>query len=226
MPAITTNTMVRNEGFWIGYVLDSVLAEADHVLITDTGSTDNTVDIIEDAIKRSGRNDVKFEIIPVTTGVGVTVVRNRMLQLTPTDWLLLVDGDEIYPASAIREIRDAEFPSNGRLGFTNMNMVRREEDAWWLAETYSRCSLYYKPGMTWTGDYPWEWPSWWESGEGRFYLPAFKELALDFHHIPRSSNEQGLVHRRGTRPLQPLRERLELPLDLNRWPNPFSDRSE
>jgi glycosyltransferase involved in cell wall biosynthesis len=44
---ITVHMVVKNEDQWIWYSIQSVLQYVDKILITDTGSTDHTVEIIK-----------------------------------------------------------------------------------------------------------------------------------------------------------------------------------
>jgi glycosyltransferase involved in cell wall biosynthesis len=51
MPSLTSHSVVKNEEQYIGYALRSVLPFVDSALVFDTGSTDNTVAVIEEVMK-------------------------------------------------------------------------------------------------------------------------------------------------------------------------------
>ena len=44
---IWANCLIKNEERWVWYALQSVLPYVDKILVWDTGSTDNTVEIIK-----------------------------------------------------------------------------------------------------------------------------------------------------------------------------------
>jgi glycosyltransferase involved in cell wall biosynthesis len=73
---------------------------AERVLIYDTGSTDATLDQIA-----SIRSE-KIEIVQKRSASPseLCAYRNEMIEQTTTEWFMLVDGDEIYPAHAVRRI--------------------------------------------------------------------------------------------------------------------------
>ncbi len=105
--------MVKNESKYIKQVLRSILPYVDKGIIVDTGSTDDTVQIVFDELKEYPNID--FEGRPVDgdsinwngnhLSQQLTAIRNIMLERTKTKWVFQVDGDEIYTPAAISDLR-------------------------------------------------------------------------------------------------------------------------
>ena len=103
----TAHMIVKNEEKWIWFAIMSVIEYMDKILIFDTGSSDNTVLIIEDIINyhplgskiffvKKGRvNKYEFKLL-----------RQEQIELTETKWFLVLDGDEIWYKELISNLID------------------------------------------------------------------------------------------------------------------------
>lgn len=100
---ITIHMVVKNEDIWVWYALQSVLPYADQILLIDTGSSDHTVELI----KSINSPKIKFNQVKVGSAADMTAARARQLNETKTDWLWIVDGDEIYTDTGAKEIVEA-----------------------------------------------------------------------------------------------------------------------
>ncbi len=98
---ITVHCRVRNEEQFVSEAILSVLPLAERVLVYDTGSTDHTLQKIA-----SIQND-KIEVIckPPSDPKGICAYRNEMIDRTDTEWYMIVDGDKVYPQSAVECIQ-------------------------------------------------------------------------------------------------------------------------
>lgn len=97
------NTIVKNEGRYIWFALMSVIDYLDKILVWDTGSTDNTVQIINE-VKKKKKNKIEFKQIGSVDEVSFTKARKQMLELTKSNWLFVLDGDEVWWDSSIESI--------------------------------------------------------------------------------------------------------------------------
>lgn len=97
---ITVHMVVKNEDQWVWYAVTSVLPFADRILITDTGSTDRTREIVK-SIKS---DKIVFREELAESRSDVTAVRDRQIGMTKTPWIWVVDGDEIYTRGGAKEI--------------------------------------------------------------------------------------------------------------------------
>ncbi len=99
--------MIKNEQRWIWYSLRSVLDWVDEILVWDTGSDDKTVEIIKTIVSPK----IKFSQLGPLSAEQLTQARQNMLNRSRSDWMMIVDGDEIWTEMAIAEsvkiIRDA-----------------------------------------------------------------------------------------------------------------------
>ena len=115
---ITLHTIVKNEDKFIKAALISALASKDvkRALVWDTGSTDNTVSEIL-SIKDSR---IEFMEKGNVSRKELVELRNFQLEMTKTPWILLVDGDEVWPEknfrNLIRAIKQCEYET---IGFVN-----------------------------------------------------------------------------------------------------------
>lgn len=105
MKKIWVHTLVKNEERFIWFSVMSVIKYVDKVLIWDTGSTDNTVKIIQE-IKRRHPKKIIFNEVGHIDIDEFTKVRQEMLNETDSDWFLMVDGDEVWWDGSIRKIID------------------------------------------------------------------------------------------------------------------------
>lgn len=98
-PKIVAHMPVQNELRWAWFALQSVLDYVDEILVWDLGSSDGTAGVLSaiDSPK------IKFLSLPGGGGQNFTATRQAMLAATRADWLLMVDGDEIWPAPAISD---------------------------------------------------------------------------------------------------------------------------
>ena len=94
---IVAHCLVKNEENWIWYSLMSILDYVDEIMVWDTGSTDKT-----EIIKSIKNSKIKFKQVIQNNVFEFTKLRNEMLDETKTDWLMILDGDEIWPQQTIK----------------------------------------------------------------------------------------------------------------------------
>lgn len=99
-PVIWVNTLIKNEERWIWFSLQSVLPYVDKILFWDTGSSDKTIEII----KNIQSDKINFKEIGLVTKKDFGKIRQKMLKETKSDWVLILDGDEIWPQKSIKKL--------------------------------------------------------------------------------------------------------------------------
>ncbi len=97
---ITAQMVVKNEDGFVWYSITSILPYVNKLLITDTGSTDETLQIIT-----SFRSEkIEIDRIKSNKKIDIGSIRQQQLSESQTDWIWIIDGDEIYPGSLCQEI--------------------------------------------------------------------------------------------------------------------------
>ena len=94
---LTAHMMLCNEERWCWYAIMSVINYVDHMIIYDTGSTDNTVKIIKEILQIPQYKDkVIFEEKGKVEREEFVRLRDEMVQRTKDDYFMIVDGDEVH----------------------------------------------------------------------------------------------------------------------------------
>lgn len=92
--------VVKNEDRFVWYAIMSVLPFVKKFIIYDTGSTDQTVEIIKTMGEHMGlplRKKIIFKQFKIKSAKDISQLRLQQVKETETDWFLIVDGDEIWP---------------------------------------------------------------------------------------------------------------------------------
>lgn len=98
--SITAHCLVKNEDRFVWYAIMSVIDIVDRVLVYDTASTDQTIDVIRTinnpklVLRQHGAVDLASH----------TRLRQQMLEETETDWFLILDGDEVWPFRQLQNV--------------------------------------------------------------------------------------------------------------------------
>ncbi len=100
---ITAHVLVKNEENYIWYSVMSVIDHMDKIMIWDTGSTDKTEKIVNKIIKVY-RNKIDYKKIGQVDKYQYSLVRQKMLRETNGDWLMVLDGDEIWWQDSIKKV--------------------------------------------------------------------------------------------------------------------------
>jgi hypothetical protein len=90
-PVLCLNMIVKNESKIIVRLLESVLSIVDSYCICDTGSTDDTIQIIRDYMTSNGKNGIVFSEPFQNFGYNRTVALERAKEYG--DYALLLDAD-------------------------------------------------------------------------------------------------------------------------------------
>ncbi len=103
---LAAHVIVKNEDAWLWYALKSVENYFDEINIIDTGSSDNTKQII--SLFTSDK--FKFSERPISSPGDFTKLRQAQLSETSADWILILDGDEVWTydslSSSVQAIKD------------------------------------------------------------------------------------------------------------------------
>ncbi|MBI2596950.1 glycosyltransferase [Candidatus Daviesbacteria bacterium] len=100
---IWVNAIVHNEENFLWFAIMSVVDYVDKVLVYDTGSTDKTVEIIR-GIRGIKGDKVEFKEVGVVDKDRFPKMRQAMLDESRCDWILVLDGDEIWWEASIKKV--------------------------------------------------------------------------------------------------------------------------
>ena len=103
MPTVGLSMIVKNESQTLGACLRGVSGIVSQIVIADTGSTDNSVDIAR---------EFGATVVPVPWENHFGNARNAALRLMQTDWVLVLDADEELDAEARNQIPNLLRTSN------------------------------------------------------------------------------------------------------------------
>lgn len=94
---LTLCMIAKNEGHRIGKCLESVQGLVDEIVVVDTGSTDNTMDVV----KEYGAVTGYFEWCD-----DFAAARNASIELATGDWIMWLDPDDVLPSECHAKIRE------------------------------------------------------------------------------------------------------------------------
>ncbi len=100
---VWAHTLVKNEAKWLWYSVTSVIDHVDKVLLWDTGSTDESLEIEKELLEKYP-DKIIFKERKINTKEDFTEVRQEMLEETTSDWFIVLDGDEIWFEDSIKEV--------------------------------------------------------------------------------------------------------------------------
>lgn len=110
---ISTNTLVQSEDQFIWYAINSIINYVDEILITDNGSTDQTLKILESI----NSPKIKLEKLGSTDRNGLIQRRKTQLYNSKSDWIMLLDGDEIWSKeNLVKMINELEHANENTYG--------------------------------------------------------------------------------------------------------------
>jgi glycosyltransferase involved in cell wall biosynthesis len=106
MKSVWAHTLVKNEERYLWYAVTSAINFVDKVLLWDSGSTDGTIGIIKELVKKYP-GKIEFKQVTVGSPEDFTKIRQQMLDETESDWFLMVDGDEVWWEDSIKKVIEA-----------------------------------------------------------------------------------------------------------------------
>lgn len=188
--------MVRNEEYHIAQVLRPLVAICGHVMLGDTGSTDNTIAI---AKQIDGVEVIEYG---QQSQIGLTETRRNLgmrVKEKGVDWQLLCDGDELYNITTLQHIAAEGMPDGKLTGFTKMVTVDRDPDnsLWEMNDKFARAAI-LPSDTVWHGIYPFDVPDCYRYDNKYHYftLPqGYEYHAVHLHRLTRSPHDEDVVLR-------------------------------
>lgn len=133
-PTLAFATMCKNEEHIIGTVLDAVAPYIDYLVVADNGSTDRTLEIVQEFMDRTGIPGKIYE----DEWFGFDVNKNMMMEYVhgKTDYVLHLDADDILAGDFSFNTEDT--------GFDNYHMTMKRGTQTWKATVIYDNSLRWK----------------------------------------------------------------------------------
>jgi glycosyltransferase involved in cell wall biosynthesis len=133
-PTLAFTTMCKNEEHVIGQVLDAVAPYIDYLVVADNGSTDRTLEIVQEFMDRTG---IPGEIVR-DEWFGFDKNKTMMMEYVynKTDYVLHLDADDI--------ISDDFYFTNEDVGYDNYYMTMKRGGSTYLATVIYNNRLKWK----------------------------------------------------------------------------------
>lgn len=108
-----------------------------HLVVSDDGSTDRTLEIIDRwiALDRVRCRFLSIELVTVPKNTGVSANCNRVIEASKTDWIKFIAGDDVLLPNCL--VDNLEFVQNNRNVLVVFSQVKVYQDAF-LEKRYLR----------------------------------------------------------------------------------------
>ena len=141
VPKLCLNMIVKNESRVIRRLLESVIPIIDTYCICDTGSTDNTIELIETFFKERNISGKIIQEPFRDFGYNRTFALKECEKMTDVDYIILLDADMVLTGKALsrpealkRSFNDDVyllFQGNERFFYKNARIVRNKGYTYW-----------------------------------------------------------------------------------------------
>lgn len=111
---IWAHTLVRNEERFMWFAVSSVIDYVDRILLWDTGSSDNSLKI-EKEIKKRWPDKIDLRQYGEVEAETFTKARQEMLNRSDCDWVMILDGDEVWWEESIKKAIDVIYKKGDSL---------------------------------------------------------------------------------------------------------------
>jgi glycosyltransferase involved in cell wall biosynthesis len=200
--------LVKNEAYFLPYVLAQTVGYFQSYVIYDVGSTDNTKDIIQWFVKTmEGKAELFVRYLPHVPKEAQGAFRNSMIVEGRRPIYFILDGDELYTQADLAKISvyandllwnrdhvsDQLWRSYGsRKKFGVFKRVEVNAD---MTQRYNRERSHhrlYTQDAFWTGTHPGEVSAYKQNEESEIYYPV---KCWHFHNTERSPQESAALGR-------------------------------
>lgn len=186
-PSIAPVLLVKNEEVWIKRILTALANVFPHIIVSDTGSTDST---IEEISQISQVVLFKFKDLTPQKLTGCRqFMQDEAKRSFGASHIFLVDGDELYPSKYLRYIADHPMPDSGLSGFTSGIECGElgNGELWFYGNAGIPVGLNRQAiipvDSKWKGEYPFESPDCYIPGSPRNHYFTIPEGLLGFYHL-------------------------------------------
>lgn len=191
---LTGHIMVRNEQFWVPYIVAAAARVLDKLIIIDCGSEDGTPDLIRH-VQSYYPNKIHFETTGPLTEAQNGAIRQYMTDLTKTEWAAVMDGDEIYSAEALQNLLATNLGDHIRLSYSLMRVLAFVDGEFYTRERHNRQFLFRVPNTFWRGEFPFDRPNWADLPDPHFRYYHEDVAGFDLALLPRSPLDAQTRHR-------------------------------
>ena len=127
MPKISVCMIVKNEKLHLANALNSIKELADEIIVLDTGSTDNSIQIAKD----NGAQVYKMQWPD-----DFSIARNESIKLAIGDWILILDADETISKQDTNKLKEIinktkpgqEYENVDGFVLTQRNYIKNKQD--------------------------------------------------------------------------------------------------
>jgi hypothetical protein len=191
--------LVKNESYFLPYVLKQCEGIFDSFVIYDIESSDNTRDIIKWFVERNeNKADIFVRYMPHVAPEVQGAFRNSMIAEGQRDCYLILDGDELYKPKDITRIPEAanELLELNKMNYkTRFGVFKRIEMNKELTMQYNKRRSHhrlYTRDAFWTGTHPGEVSGYKQNEESEKW---FDIHVYHFHNATRSPKEEDALSR-------------------------------
>lgn len=206
---ITPAIFCKNEEYWIHYVLRDLIKCFDNIIVLDTGSTDDTLDI--------ARNTDKVTLIEKQYGNNAKRIGNSpnvLRAAVETEWMLLIAGDEIWCEPQLRRLIEliTTIPENKTVGMATGRNIGFDNGKFFEFAGTSADRLFRKSVEWYKTDYP-------DESHGlhdRLARGEVEYLPVNYWHVrdlQRSSQDDDTYYRTKKIDYYERTQRKDLPVD-------------
>jgi glycosyltransferase involved in cell wall biosynthesis len=200
-PELVPTILVMNDEYFLPFCLEAAVPYFNRFVIYDVGSTDATVDVINEfrsAYKQD--KDILVRHLPFVDPVVQGTFRNSLIAEARSDWYFILDADEVYTNEGYRalinsmDLMKRAYEEDGAL----YGMVPRVEVCKDLKSAYGQDlgtthhRIYHRTAI-FDGPHPGEWPHY--NLKGRDIWLSKDAVCYHFHNADRSRNDDNVPRR-------------------------------
>jgi len=125
---ITPAIFLKNEVYWVHYVVRDLLKVFGRLVVLDTGSTDGTQDVMRRTVEETGGELTLMQVDYGDNAHDIGNAPNILRETVSTEWMLLCGGDEIWPEPQLMIMLNSDIPAGCTVGMVIGRNVEAVDD--------------------------------------------------------------------------------------------------